>query len=276
MRCKTVQVALLCALLCIALLVSTFIQLGQYTVAFATEGMSTFYSTDSDGSLWYYADSYNTVHDGNSAIVLFDAALILYIGQYYTDGPSTEFGIHRGGLFFDTSGLPDTALITSATLSLKGFGDKSDRDFDITVVNGSVLDDPLQVTDYGDLLNQTTSGGSFDTSGFFVSPTDYNDIPLNNIGIGWISKTGMTKFGLRSSFDIAANAPSGNEYVQVYANENGPPCVPKLVVTWWRGGVGGEVYPVNKAKLLAPWLALAALTAVSLGTVVVLRRRRAA
>jgi len=74
------------------------------------------------------------------------------------------------------------------------------------VVNGTGLGDPLVDTDYGYLGSQNVSGGAFDTIGFNIS--GYNDIPLNEKGMGWISKTGTTKLGLRSSRDSDAIAPT--------------------------------------------------------------------
>jgi len=155
--------------------------------------------------------SYSVAHDAAIAIA-WDSSTSnrLPIGQAVTSGPT----IWRSALFFDTSSLPDTAVITAATLSLYGSQDASQTDFDITVVNGTLLNDPIVAGDYGDLLNETTSGGAFNTSGFSVNSS--NDIPLNAVGIGWISKTGMTKFGLRSSRDITATAPGEfGEWVSV-------------------------------------------------------------
>jgi hypothetical protein len=185
------------------------------------------------------------------------------------------YSIFRGALFFDTSSLPDDATITSATLSLYGYSDSSETDFDITVVDGSVLNEPLESADYGDLRSQTVSGGAFDTAGF--SASGYNDIPLNETGMGWISKTGITKFGLRSSRDIAATEPTGDEFVNVCASEKGEGYQPKLVVTYATPtpivGVGGEAHVVNKLSLLAPWIGVC--VALIAGASLFLRRRRA-
>jgi hypothetical protein len=47
------------------------------------------------------------------------------------------------------------------------------------------------------------------------------------------------------------------------------PCIEPIIPV----EVGGEVYPINKLSILAPWVALVA--ALIIGTVVVVRRRRA-
>jgi hypothetical protein len=58
----------------------------------------------------------------------------------------------------------------------------------------------------------------------------YNAIILSNLS--WINKTGITKLCLRSDRDINGIAPTGNEYVNVYANEKGSGYQPKLVINY--------------------------------------------
>ena len=55
---------------------------------------------------------------------------------------------------------------------------------------------------------------------------------LNSTGRSEISKTGTTKFGLRSSRDISASAPSGNEWVWFSPSEVGQQQAAKLEVTY--------------------------------------------
>jgi hypothetical protein len=225
MRGKKVMVAMLCALLIFGALTFASVSLGQQE---ALADDATFYSTDSDGHLiGGNVSSYSVAHDLPNAYFWDDFAIRIDTGQ----GENTAgFHIYRSALFFDTSSLPDTAVITSATLSLYGFIDGSGTDFDITVVNGTLLNDPLVAGDYGYLGTQTTSGGALNTTGF--STSGYNDIPLNAAGVGWISKTGMTQFGLRSSRDIAATAPSTGEWVAVYSHEQGVGYRPQLNVSY--------------------------------------------
>ena len=49
---------------------------------------------------------------------------------------------------------------------------------------------------------------------------------------GWLNKTGWTKLCLRSNKDINGTAPSGNEFVIVYASEQGSGYQPKLVINY--------------------------------------------
>ena len=223
---KKAIVVILCALLLFEALAFASVSLGQQK-ALADE--ATFYSTTADGQVWGSNTSYSTAHV--AATNVDDNGGYLSIGQSNVSG---IYSIYRSAVFFDTISLPDHLDITSATLSLVGYSDDSETDFEITVVNGSSLIPPLALSDYGLLRSQTISGGAFNTSGF--STLGYNDIQLNAEGMGWISKTGMTQFGLRSSRDINANAdfPNARENVGVLSSQfdEGDSLSPKLVVTY--------------------------------------------
>jgi hypothetical protein len=86
----------------------------------------------------------------------------------------------------------------------------------------------LVVADYGDLLDETVSRGQLYTSAWIVG--GYDGIALSSTGRAEISKTGTTKFGIRSSRDIYAYAPSGNEHVTFSSYEGGHAA--KLEVTY--------------------------------------------
>ena len=57
---------------------------------------------------------------------------------------------------------------------------------------------------------------------------------LNDTGLGWINKTGTTKFALISSRDIDSNIPDGAEYIWFGARTSvgGTSVVAKLIVTF--------------------------------------------
>lgn len=131
-------------------------------------------------------------------------------------GQEAGYVIWRAGAFFDTSSIPTTATIMSAILKLYGLASILDTNFDLTVIDGTDLDNPSLHADYGELLNDTTSGGTISSSTWVVDA--YNEIPLNSTGIGWITKGGTTKLALRSSREINSDVPPGitSEYVQAY------------------------------------------------------------
>jgi len=190
-----------------------------------------FYSTPSDGYLWAMSSyGYVYIHHQYDGIVD-DDLVTINVGQYKSS--SGDFWeLYRAALFFDTSSLPDDANITAATLSIYGSSDESSTNFDITLVSGAELNDPLVSSDYyPDLYLATESRGAFSTAGFTTS--GYNNISLNGTGISEISKTGTTKFGLRSSRDINYYEPSTLERISFYANEiTDSNKKPKLSVTY--------------------------------------------
>jgi hypothetical protein len=138
----------------------------------------------------------------------------------------------RGALFFDTSALGSSVTITAADLKLYGYTDASSTSFNLTLQTGGATypHDPLVAGDYNK-ANYSSSGGTFDTTAGF-SNSAYNTLSLDATGLTWISKTGTTKFVLRSSRDIAGTAPTGNEYVGYWTYEKGSGYWPQLVVTF--------------------------------------------
>jgi len=149
------------------------------------------------------------------------------VGQY------SSFIVYRSGLAFVTSTLGSGASITAAVLSVYGYADYSDTDFDLTIVSGADLADYLVDADYQDLLNDTISFGERSTSAFVEDA--WFDIPLNVTGLAAISKTGTTRFGLRSSRDISATTPTGFESIQYETSWiEGWPAThqPKLTITY--------------------------------------------
>ncbi len=172
--------------------------------------------------------SYATVHDAASA-TLFGSALDdeEEIGQLYLSG-TTTYRLFRYGLQFDCSDLPATSTISAAKVQLYVKNDNSATDFDITIVSGTDLAFPAVAADYGDLLDDTTSFGTWNTSGF--TSAGYVDVDLNATGISAITKAGTTKFGARSSRDISSSAPTGLEWIEIgdaFASNNA-----KLVITY--------------------------------------------
>jgi len=156
----------------------------------------------------------------------------------YTTPISNEYRVDRAYVYFDTSGLPDTCTITSATLQLYGATDYSDTDFDVQIQDGQPTypHDPLVTGDF-DKTNYSGDGGSFNTYTFTTS--GYNDITLNSTGLTWISKTSTTKLCLRSDEDIGVSSPSGDEYISFYTTDyTGIDHDPKLIVNYTTATTG--------------------------------------
>lgn len=148
------------------------------------------------------------------------------------------YDLERGIFLFDSSGLPDTAVISAATLSLYG---QSKVDNLSATPNVNIYSaDPagntsLTGTDYA-TLGATAFCDTPITYGDWTN-ADYNDFVLNASGLAVINVSGITKFGTRSAnYDVAEVAPNWvslvGSYMYAYRAEKGTGYKPKLVVTY--------------------------------------------
>ena len=145
--------------------------------------------------------------------------------------------IFRAILLFDTSSIPDDAIITSATLSIYG-SVKTDTGSYAPTINV-----------YASLPASSTAliGSDYSTLGTTAlataiayaswSTTGYNDFTLNAAGIAAINLSGITKLGLReATYDAPNNAPtwvSGTgAKMEGWSAEKGTTFRPKLTVTY--------------------------------------------
>jgi len=126
------------------------------------------------------------------------------VGQY-KDGPT--YGIRRGFVFFDTSGLPDDAVITSAILKITVNVDSSDTDFIIKLRGAENVGSTVVEADYN--LNNYIDKEDLGASAI----AQYGLITLNSNGYDYINKTGITKFVLLSYEDINNDPPLGFEFI---------------------------------------------------------------
>lgn len=199
---------------------------------------STTYSWTSDGFLrGSNQGSYATARNAATADSVRATDVYVKVGQenQYI-GPTSDdyFYVYRGYIYFITSGIPDDATITSATLYLYGYGLYDERAFNLIVTEGmpTYPHDPLVAGDYNLANYDTTTLASISSASW--TTTGYNALVLNADGLAEISKTGTTKFCLRSSQDIGNSAPAtgDSEYILFYAREKGVTYAPKLVVVY--------------------------------------------
>lgn len=203
-----------------------------YTLPVSAASSLVVYSTSSDGDYYGWGVTYSAAREADDALTAADDVGYIDLGQLL----NANYAIYRGALFFDTSSLPDDARIISATLSVYitagGAGwyvPLADNAF--VVVDGSLIDEPIVVADYGDLFSSTTSFGSLLYSD--MVELNYNDIMLNSSGLAAISRVGDTKFGLRALSDINGVAPdAGNEEKQatIHTFEGSNP--PRLTIVY--------------------------------------------
>lgn len=149
------------------------------------------------------------------------------------------YEILRGYLHFDTSELPDDAIITYAELRLKCLGTDSTVDtpvFDLVIQHGLTPEFPHMPYGAGVDFDRTQYGGD----GGRISttklpglqpmfPTDIV-IPLTAEGISWINKLGNTKVILRTSPDIDGIMPTTSEWANFATTESANP--PELYVEY--------------------------------------------
>jgi hypothetical protein len=152
--------------------------------------------------------------------------------------------LDRAATCFDTSALTTGANISAAVYSLFGVA----RAFglgtpDISVVSSAPAStSSLAVSDhssYGSTSFAAIGLGSLSTSA-------YNDWTLDSNGIDNVSKDGISKFGIRDSWDIAGSFggswSSGQEtlFSAKAAITDGTTQDPKLVVTYTLGATGAS------------------------------------
>jgi RHS repeat-associated protein len=145
--------------------------------------------------------------------------------------------LDRGVFTFDTSSIPDTDVILSATLSIYG-STKSDEG--VAIAPDINVYDATPSTNYGftaadfGLIGATALSTAISYAGW--STTGYNDFALNASGLASISKSGITRLGTRNAnYDVANVVPawSGDtsHFITGYlAQEVGTDRDPKLVV----------------------------------------------
>jgi len=184
--------------------------------------------TGNDQTIYSDDANYATAHaTGDKAI-----AADLYTGQMLSGG---VYYVYRSVLSFDTSSIDDGQAISQVNLKMTVHYEQSATDFDVQIVKydwagitniDTLFDGVLAATADDNIFCNTAgkSAGSQYTSG--------------NLSTTWVSKTGTTYYGLRSSLDVAETAPSGNDRFVLYDEEAVTEGYrPVLTVTYTAGGV---------------------------------------
>jgi hypothetical protein len=200
----------------ILLLVATLIPIFQLRAASATTYTFKPPGIYASGSLAVCgSSSYSAARLANEADTIAVAEYIM-VGQKYSlaGGIDEYYCISRGVLIFDTSSIPDDFQIASAVIRLTVYSkDEVKTSFDIVVQKGDGVHPhyPIEASDYY-LAYYSGDGGRYPAE---MAPTSGEVIiQLNSEGISWINKTGLTKFCLRSSKDIAGISPTTEEMIR--------------------------------------------------------------
>ena len=179
----------------------------------------------SDGFIYGTSTTYSTARAGSNSS---NTALeYLTLGQVYS---APNYLVYRAYLAFDTSGLPDDALIEQVNLSLKVKTNASTTDFDVAIYQANwtaPLGGDARESNY-DLAG--TLDGVWKATADITTGQRYTSA---NLDTTYPSKTGTTKYMLKSSRDVAGNTPTGNEYIDVYsADRTGAGDDPILQITY--------------------------------------------
>lgn len=159
----------------------------------------------------------------------------IYNGLYFEASTTTNQYdyVRRNIETFDTSELTSGAIISSVVWSgyfkFKGNDLGSSRVY--LVASTPASNNVCVAADYSQL--GTTSFGYLEYTGITLDA--YNDITLNASGIANVSKTGISKFGVRFGFDGMGETPTwssaANSQVGWYSGDNATN-KPKLVITY--------------------------------------------
>lgn len=162
--------------------------------------------------------TWTNVHDATSASADYDDT---FEGQFVQSVESSDassyYSIARGFLPIDTSALPDDATINGAVLNLRltliSNQDNDGDDF-IRVVQTDQPDPTVLGNDDYNNCGSTDNpvAGANDVDLGDMSANSYNAWTLNDVGIGWISKTGYTMLGMREGHDVLDHTPANNTY----------------------------------------------------------------
>jgi hypothetical protein len=140
---------------------------------------------------------------------------------------------HRSVFLFDTNTLPDGDAITAATFKFaSGYKDDSFGASAVLVASNPTGDSGLVVADYS-RFTFTDQAARLAYASVNTGGTVVNEMALNATGLGNISKTGITKFGVVDSYDADDSPPTWysnrDGWIQIKSKDSAVP--PQLVIT---------------------------------------------
>jgi hypothetical protein len=211
----------------------------------------TFFATG-DGNVESNSTVYSTARAGNNLVT----ATALRVGQTLA---GSSYYVEETFIRFDTSSIPDSAVISSVVLSLWCIVDNSTTNF-VAEARSDDWGTTLETTDWvagADLASKTLLA-TFAISGITVGA--YNAFTESGTDFqSAINKTGETRFLVSSDRTRTNTTPTDDEYVafrnQAFA---GTTQDPKLVVTYSTvresdiaGGADGLSLPTSGALAVA-------------------------
>lgn len=183
--------------------------------------------------------SWDTVHDDTTGSAFDESNADIDTAAGFL---TTVYFIKRGIFLFNTSSIDDTHNISSGILSLYGIskenGDNDGDDFVVIVHSNPASNTALvagDINNVGDATNNPTELSQRIDIGSITNSV-YNDFILNSNGLANISKTSISKFGIREGHDvldspIVASGTTVNRVVVSSADNTGTSQDPKLTIT---------------------------------------------
>ncbi|MBI4087020.1 VCBS repeat-containing protein, partial [Candidatus Kaiserbacteria bacterium] len=205
-----------------------------------TDTVVSYYSVEEgDGELEYAnSGAWNTAHDAASAT---DTNAGAETARFESKHAAGNYRIKRVVLPFDTSALPDNAVVDAATLkawitSPWNDGDDDGSDFVRLVQTTTASPTSIAYGDYDDVGavdNPTAGATDIDISN--TGSNQWLTLTFNATGRSWVNPTGYTKLGLREGHDATDVAPTSNTTTGLTiftANRSGTSLDPLLEVTY--------------------------------------------
>ncbi len=172
-------------------------------------------------------ETWQQAHDAASASDVYSTnASTSVVASYSSLGLVT-----RSILAFDTSSIPDDAVVTGGTITITGAGSVTGSNGTVDLVAATPTSPTsIVASDFSKLgttlLANQISLGSWNGSGS-------NVFTLNAAGIAALVLNGYSVFGLRHSSDRGNSSPGSDNAVPAYFSEQtGTASDPVLVVTW--------------------------------------------
>jgi hypothetical protein len=139
---------------------------------------------------------------------------------------------YRTLLHFDTSALPDNAVITSATLKIKKQGQSGSDPFTILGALRVDMRKPAFGTPALALADFKSAAGKNNVSSFgSTAVSNWYSAFLNNAGRVYINRTGSTQF--RIYFTTDDNNDNGADLMKFYSGNAGAANRPKLIIQYY-------------------------------------------
>ena len=212
-------------------------------------------STSVDGIVYRgdVDEAWNDIHDGAGSAAQ-DSNDALYVNISSSTTNNQWKYLFRSIVLFDTSALPNTAIVTAVTLTTFG-KEKTDPLgilLDVNVYGSTPASNTgLVGADYVEIGTIPYCDTPITYNGFNIgTPGSANNWNFNASGITSINVTGVSKIGFRNAnFDVADNPPAWTSNVGTTVNswsaDKGGDHRPKLVVTYIFPGPNVDIVSIT-------------------------------